>query len=160
MLFQHKPLNCLFGIIWSKIYFLCHIPSYRELVGTGSIKQTLSSNYEGCCSIGLFAAPWTAAHQAPLSFTVSLCLLNSCPLKLSNHLILCHPLLLLPSSFPSIRVFFKELVLCIGWSKFWGFSTSPSSEYAGLISFRTDGFYLLAVQGTLKSLIQHHNLKP
>ena len=79
----------------------------------------------------------------------------------SNHLILCHPLLLLPSIFPSIRVFFNELALCIRWPKYWSFSFSirPSNEYAGLISFRIDWFDLLAVQGTLKSLLQCHSLK-
>ena len=79
----------------------------------------------------------------------------------SNDLILCHPLLLLTSIFPSIRVFSSESVLCIRWPKYWSFSfsISPSSEYSGLISFRFDWFYLLAVQGTLKSLLQHHNSK-
>ena len=78
---------------------------------------------------------------------------------LSNHLILCHPLLLMPSIFPSIRVFSNELALCIRWPKYWSFSISPSNEYSGLISFRTDWFDLLAVQGTRKSLLQHPNLK-
>ena len=79
----------------------------------------------------------------------------------SNHLILCHPLLLLTSVFPSIRVFSNESVLCIRWPKYWSFSfsISPSSEYSGLISFRIDWFYLLAAQGTLKSLLQHHSSK-
>ena len=80
---------------------------------------------------------------------------------LSNHIILCHPLFLLPSIFPSIRVFFNESALCIRWPKYWSFnfSISPSSEYSGLISFRTDWFDLLTVQGTLKSLFQQHNSK-
>ena len=77
----------------------------------------------------------------------------------SNHLILCHPLLLLPSIFPSIRIFSRELALCIRWSKYWRFNISSSSEYSGLISFRIDWFDLLAVQGTLKNLLQHHSLK-
>ena len=77
----------------------------------------------------------------------------------SNHLILCHPLLLLPSIFPSIRVFSNELALCIRWLKYWSFSISSSSEYSGLISFRIDWFDLLAVQRTLKSLLQHHSSK-
>ena len=90
---------------------------------------------------------------------------NSCPLSQwchSTHTILCHPLLLLPSIFPSIRVFSNELALQIRWPEYWSFSfsISPSSEYSGLISFRIDWFDLLAVQGTLKSLLQHHNLKP
>ena len=77
----------------------------------------------------------------------------------SNHLILCHPLLLLPPVFPSIRVFCNESALCIRWPKYWSFSISPSNEYSGLISFRIDWFNLLPVQGTLKSLLQHHTLK-
>ena len=77
----------------------------------------------------------------------------------SNHLILCCPLLLLPSIFPSIRVLYNELALCIRWPKYWSFSISPSNEYSGLISFRIDGLDVLTVQGTLKSLLQHHNSK-
>src|SRR5574337_1295698 len=77
----------------------------------------------------------------------------------STHLILCHPLLLLSSIFPSIRVFSNESALRIGWQKYWSFNISPSNEYSGLISFRTDWFDLLAVQGTLKNLLQHHSLK-
>ena len=77
----------------------------------------------------------------------------------SNHLILCHPLLLLPSIFPGIRVFSNESALGIRWPKYWSFSISPSNEYSGLISFRTDRFALLSVQGTLKSLLQHHSSK-
>ena len=112
--------------------------------------------------VQLFATPWTVAHQASLSFTISqsLCKLMSIELvMLSNHLILCRPLHLLPSIFPSIRVFSNESVLHIRWSKYWSFSISPSNEYSGLISFRTDWFYLLALQGTLKSLLQHRNVK-
>ena len=108
--------------------------------------------------------PWTAACQASLSFTISRSLLKLMSMKLvmpSNHLILCHPLLFLPSIFPSIRVFSNESALRIMWSKDWSFSfsISPSNEYSGLISFRTDWFDLLAVQGTLRSLLQHHSLK-
>ena len=108
--------------------------------------------------------PWTAAHQASLSITRSQCLLKLMSIESvmqSNNLILYHPLLLLPSIFPSIRVFSNESVLCIRWPKYWSFSfsISPSNEYSGLISFRVDWFYLLAVQGTLKSLLQHHSLK-
>ena len=77
----------------------------------------------------------------------------------SNHLILCHPLLLLPLVFPSIRVFSNELALCIRWPKYWSFRTSPSNEYSGLVSFRMDWLDLLAVQGTLKSLLQNHSLR-
>ena len=102
--------------------------------------------------------------QASLSFTISWSLLKLMSIESvmpSNHLILSHPLLLLPSIFPSIRVFFNELALCIRWSKYWSFSfsISPSNEYSGLISFGTDWFDLPAVQGTLKSLLQHHNSK-
>ena len=108
--------------------------------------------------------PWTAACQASLSFTISwsfLKLMSSESVMPSKHFILCRPLLLLPSIFPSIRVFFNGSVLHFRWPKYWrfSFSISPSNEYSRLISFRMDWFYLLAVQGTLKSLLQHHNLK-
>ena len=114
--------------------------------------------------VQLFATPWTAAHQASLSITSSRSLLKLMSIKSvmpSNHLILCHPLLLLPSVFPSIRVFSDDSVLCIRWPKYWSFSfsLSPSNEYSGLISFRMDWFDLLAIQGTLKSLLQHHSSK-
>ena len=116
--------------------------------------------------VWLFATPWTAAHQASLSSTVSqnfLKLMFIESVTPSNHLILCHPLLLLPSIFPSIRVTSNESAPCIRWPKDWSFSfsisISPSSEYSGLISFRIDWFDLLAVQGTLKSLLQHHRSK-
>ena len=102
--------------------------------------------------------PWTAARHASLSITNSQSLLKLMP---SKHLILCHPLLLLPSIFPSIRVFSKESVLHIRWPKYWSFSSSisPSNEYSGLISFRMDWLDLLVVQRTLKSLLQHHSPK-
>ena len=108
--------------------------------------------------------PWIAARQASLSITNSQSLLKLMSIELvmpSNHLILCRPLLLPPSIFPSIRVFFNESVFHIRWPKFWSFSfsTSPSNEYSGLISFRMDWLDLLAVQGTLKSLLQHHSSK-
>ena len=107
---------------------------------------------------------WTAAHQASLSITNSQSLLKLMSIDSvtpSNHLILCRPLLPLPSIFPSLRVFSNELVLCIRWSKYWSFSfsISPSNEYSGLISFRIYWFDLLAIQGTLKSLLQHHSSK-
>ena len=110
------------------------------------------------------ATPWTAAYQASLSITNSRSLLKLMSIRSempSNNLLLCHPLLLLPSVFPSIRVFSKESVLRIRWPKYWSFnfSISPSNEYSGLISFRTDWFDLHAVQGTLKSLIQYHRSK-
>ena len=108
--------------------------------------------------------PWTAALQASLSITNSQSLLKFMSTELvmpSDHLILCHPLLLLPSIFPSIRGFSNESVLCIRWTKYWSFSfsISPSNEYSGLISFRVDWLDLLAVPGTLKSLIQYHSSK-
>ena len=108
------------------------------------------------------ATPWTAAHQTSLSSTVSQSLLKLVSIESvmpSNHLILYCPLLLLPSVFPSIRVFSKESVLCVRWPKYWSFSISPSNQCSGLISFRIDWFDLLAVQGTLESLLQHHNSK-
>ena len=113
-----------------------------------------------CCSVAqlvwLFVIPWTTAHQASLSFTISWSLLKLMSIELvmpSNHLILCHPFLLLPSIFPSIRVFSNESVLHISWPKYWSFSfsISPTNEYSGLISFRIDWFDLLVVQRTLKS---------
>ena len=107
------------------------------------------------------ATPWTAAHQASLSITNSQSLLKLMSVEsvmLSNHLILCCPLLL-PSVFPSIRVFSNESALCIKWPKFSSFSISPSKEYKGLISFRIDWFDLLAVHGTRKSLLQHCSSK-
>ena len=108
--------------------------------------------------------PWTAAHQASLSITNSWSLLKLMSIESvmpSDHLILCRPLLLLPSIFPSIRVFLNKSVLCSRWPKYWSFSFSicPSNEYSGLISFRTDWFDLLVVQETLKSLLQHHSSK-
>ena len=108
--------------------------------------------------------PWTAAYQASLSFTVSCSLLRFMPIEsvmLSNHLILCHFLLLLPSIFPSISIFSNELVLLIRWPKYWSLSISisPSNECLGLIFFRIDWLDLLAVQRTLKSLLQHHSSK-
>ena len=110
------------------------------------------------------ATPWTAACQAFLSITNSWSLLKLMPIELvmpSNHLILCHPLLLPPSVFPSIRVFSNESTLHMRWPKHWSFSfsISPSNEYSGLISFRMDLLGLCAVQGTLKSLLRHHSSK-
>ena len=114
--------------------------------------------------VRLFATPWAAAHQASLSITnsqSSFKLMSIELVMLSNHLIFCHPLLLLPSIFPSIRVLSNESALCIRWPKYWNFSfsISPSNEYSGLISFRMDWFDPLAVPGTLKSLLQHHSSK-
>jgi len=120
------------------------------------------SSVQSLSHIGLFATPWTAACQASLSITNSLGLLKLMPIELvmpSNHLILCCPLLFPPSIFPSTRVFSNESVLHIRWPNYWSFSLSisPSNEYSGLISFRMDWLDLLALQGTLKSLLQHHS---
>ena len=108
--------------------------------------------------------PWTVACQASLSFTISRSLLKLTSIELvmpSHYLIFCLPLLLLPSVFPSIRVFSNKSALCLQWPKYWSFSfsTSPSNVYSGLVSFRMDWFDLLAVQRTLKSLLQHHSSK-
>ena len=122
------------------------------------------SSVQWLSRVRLFVTPGTAARQASLSITNSWSLLRLMSIELvmpSNHLILCHPLLLLSSIFPSIRVFSNESVLPMRWPKYWSFSfsISPSSEYSGLISFRMDWLDLLAVQGTLKSLLQHHSSK-
>ena len=122
------------------------------------------SSVQSLSHVWLFATPWTAAHQASLFITNSQSLLKLMSIELvmpSNHLILCGPLLLLPSIFPRIRVFSNESVLRIRWPKYWSFSfsISPSNEYSGLISFKIDWFDLLAVKGPLKSLLQHHSSK-
>ena len=122
------------------------------------------SSVQSLSHVRLFATPWTAACQASLSITNSQSLLKLTSIKSvmsSNHLILCRPLLLPPSNFPTIMVFSNESVLLIRWPKDWSFtfSISPSNEYSGLISFRMDWLDLLAVQGTLKSLLQHHSSK-
>ena len=131
---------------------------------TGPHFQSFSQVVQSLSHVQLFVTPWTAAHQTSLSITNSRSLLKLMSIESvmpSNHLILCHPLRLLPSILPSIRVFSNESVLCIRWPKYWSFSfnISPSSEYSGLISFRMDWFDLLATQGTLKSLLQHHSSK-
>ena len=113
-------------------------------------------------SVQLFATPWAIAHQIPLSSSISWSLLTFMSIELvmlSKHLIFCHPLLLLPSIFPSIRIFSNESALHIRSQNYWSFSNSPSNEYLGSISFRIDWFDLLAVQATLKSLLQYHSSK-
>ena len=125
---------------------------------------TCISLVQSLSHVRLFGTPWTAARQASLSKTNSWSLLKFMSIESvmpSNHLILCHPLLLLPSIFPSIRIFSNESVLRIRWPKYWSFSfsISPANEHPGLISFRMDRLDLLAVQGTLKSLPQHHSSK-
>ena len=127
------------------------------VIGYVAVVQSLSH-------VRLFVTPWTAACQASLSFTISQNLLK--PMSIESmmppsHLVLCHHFVLLPSIFPSIKVFSNEAVLCFRWPRYWSFSfsISPSSEYSGLISFRVDWLDLFAVQGTLKSLFQHHRSK-
>ena len=138
---------------------------------TGDGSKVLCCKEQYCISadqslsrVRFFVTPWTAVRQASLSLTNSGSLLKLMSIESvmpSNHLILCHPLLLLSSIFPRVRVFTNKSALCIKKPKHWcfNFSISPSNEYSGLISFRMDWFDLLAVQGTLKSLLQHHNLK-
>ena len=133
--------------------------NYQSEIIQGVIHRFVVQSF-GC--VQLFVIPWTAVLQASLSFTISGSLLKLMSIESvmpSNHLILCHPLLL-PSIFTSIRVFSDESVLRIRWPKYWSFSfsISPSNEYSGLITFRIDWFVLLAVQGILKSLLQHHSL--
>ena len=133
---------------------MCHFPE-KAISEHAAVVQLLRC-------VQQFMTPRTAAHQASLSYTDSQSSLRLMSIELvmpSNHLILCHPLLLVPSVFPSIRVFSSELVLCIRWPNYWSFSISPSNEYLGLSSFGVDWFDLLAVQGTVKSLLQHHSLK-
>ena len=129
-----------------------------------TIKKDHFSSVQSLSHVWLFATPWTPALQASLSITNSRSLLKLMSIESvmpSNHLTLCCPLLFLPSIFSSIRVFSNESVLCIRWPNYWSFSfsISPSNEYSGLISFRMDWLDLLAVQGTMKSLLQHHSSK-
>ena len=140
---------------------MSHHDSLLKFLATSSLSAfsslTVSVQSLGC--VKLFATPWTAARQVSLSITNSQSLLKLTSTESvmpSNHLILCRPHFLLPSTFPSIRVFSSESALCIRWPKYWSFSfsISPSNEYSGLISFRMDWLDLLAVQGTLKSLLQ------
>ena len=135
-----------------------------NLVYLGGGISVQFSSFQSLSRVRLFVTPWTAACQASLSISNSRSLLKFMSIKSvmpSNHLILCRPLVLLPLIFPSIRVFSNESVLHIRWPKYWSFSfiSSPSNEHPGLISFRMDWLDLLAVQGTLKSLLQHHSSK-
>ena len=157
------PSGCL-GALWRKR--ASHASIYPGKVSTGQTRHSGEhiSSVQLLSRVQLHATPWTAAHQASLSITNSRSLLKLMSIELvmpSNHLILCRPLLLLPSIFPSIRVFSNEFVLPIRWPKCWSFSfsISPSNEYSGLISFMMDWFDFLAVQGALKSLLQHHSSK-
>ena len=136
-------LPCVQGLRWSSFLILISLSSVQSL-----------------SRVRLFVTPWTAARQASLSinnFQSLLKLMSIESVMPSNHLILCRPLLLLPSIFPSTRVFSNESVLLIRWPKYWSFSISPSNEYSGLISFRMDWLDLLAVRGTPKSLLQHYS---
>ena len=145
-----------------KIPFMLSLGS--SLVGLPEKHSVQFSSVQSLSCVRLFETPWTAAHLASLSITNSWSLLKLMFIESvmpSNHLILIRPLLLQPSIFPSIRVFSNESALPIRWPKYWSFrfNISPSNEYSGLISFRMDGLDLLAVQGTLKSLLQHHSSK-
>ena len=140
------------------------IPQCILILQLSFMVSFLIKTLSDCCSVAqsrpIFATPWAAACQASLSFTISLSLprlMSIASVMPFGHLILCHPLFLLPSIFPSIRVFSSELALHIRWPKYWSanFSISPSNEYSELISFRMDWLDLLAVQGTLTSLLQH-----
>ena len=142
-----------------------HFCFFSFWLGFQSVPESVQfSLLQWLSRVRLFATPWTAAHQASLSITNSQSLLKLMSIESvmqSNHLILCPSLLLLPSIFPSIKVFSNESVLHIRWPKDWSFSFSitPSNEYSGLISFQMDWLDLLAVQGTLKSLLQNQSLK-
>ena len=139
--------------------------SYKETPQNENFQTYFQfSSVQSLSQVRLFATPWTAARQMSLSITNSRSLLKFMSVEsvmLSNHLILCHPLFLLPSIFPSIKVFSNESVLHIRCPKYWNssFSICPSNEYSGLMSFRIDLFDLLVVQGILKSLLQHHSSK-
>ena len=151
--------SCLSYLIWEEWYLSSRaLLKIKKLVFSKIFRRPDQfSSVQSLSRVQLFATPWTAARQASLSFTITESLLKLMSIEsviLSIHFILCHPLLL-PSVFPNIRVFSDESVLLISWPKYWSFSfsISPSSEYSGLISFRIDWFDLLAVQGTLKSLL-------
>ena len=154
-------LNPLYGMAW---YNLSNSPIHFLMSRLFLLPNTKFSSVQSLSHVQLFATPWTAARQASLSITNSQSLLKLMSIELVmpyNHFILCCPLHLLSSIFPSIRVFSSELVLHIRWPKYWSFSfsISPSNEYSGQVSFRMDWLDLFAVQGTLKSLHQHHSSK-
>ena len=162
----HRGWWSVFGLLWTKVGL--HFYIWWAKIGWQEDMnwdlQQENHSVQLLSHVRLFATLWTAACQASLSITDFQSLLKLMSIESvmpSNHLILCCPLLLLPSIFPTIRVFSDESVLHIRWPKYWSFniSISPSSEYSGLISFRIDWLDLLAVQGTLKSLLQHHSSK-
>ena len=154
-----------YTIRWIKCIFETSRYSYTfSNIKIFSMSARMFSSVQSLSGVWLFVTLWTAARQASLSITSSWSLPKLMSIESvmpSNHLILCGPLLLLPSIFPNIRVFSNESALHIRWPKYWSFSfnISPSSEHPGLISFRMDWLDLLAVQGTLKSLLQHHGSK-
>ena len=179
-----NPVMCLIPLMSIPTRPRTHRPSFKSgslipipsLTSSGSLciswdtftcplePGSVSQSVQSLSRVQLFVTPWTAAHQASLSITNSQSLLKLMSIESvmpSNHLVLCRPLLLLPALFPSIRVFSNESVLHIRWPKYWNFSfsISTSSEYSRLISFRMDWLDLLAVQGTLKNLLQHHSSK-
>ena len=133
-------------------------PLHSSHLTSSLILQIVAVVFQSPTHVQLFATSWITACQASLSFTISRSLLKLMSIESvmpSNHLILCRPLFLLPSIFPSIRIFSSEFALHIRWPKYWSFSISPSNEYSRLTSFRIDSFDLLTVQGTLKILLQH-----
>ena len=134
------------------------IPCSNQMTFWG-LSFFMNSVQFNCSVVSLFVTPWTVASLSITKFQSLLKLMSIQWVMLSNHLILCHPLFLPPSIFLSIRVFSNELVLRIRWPKYWSFSISPSCEYPRLISFKINWFNLLAVQGTLRSLLEHHSSK-
>ena len=162
-----EEYNFLFLFIPFRLIFNWRIIALQYCVGFCHIPKWISHQFSSVQSLSrvrLLVFPWTAAHQASLSIPNSRSPPKPMSIELvmpSNHFILCHSFLLLPSIFPSIRVLSNESALHIRWPKYWSlsFNISPSNEHPGLISFRMDWLYLLAVQGTLKSLLQHHSSK-
>ena len=167
--YQENPMDR--GAWWAMVHGVTKSQTWLNRLNMRTCNQIIvpsiwtspNAVVQSLSHVSLFATPWTAAHQASLSITNSRSLPKLMSIKSVmpfNHLILCWTLLL-PSIFPSIRVFSNESVLCIMWPKYWSFSfsISPSKDYSGLISFRIDWFDLLEVKGTLKSLLQHHSLK-
>ena len=160
-------VNILVHVFWWIYVYISVESVFRRLIGHSKGVSFIFNQFslvQSLSHVWLFATPWIAARQASLSITISQSSLKLTSIELvmpSSHLILCHPLFLLPPIPPSIRVFSNESALCMRWPKYWSFSFSliPSKEHPGLISFRMDWLDLLAVQGTLKSLLQHHNSK-
>ena len=147
-----KHCNSKASILWHSAFFMVQLSHPYMMMATGKAISSVQS----LSRVQLFAAPWTAAHQASLYVAITRNLFQFMSIQSvmpSNHLIFCLPHFLLPLIFPSIRVFSSELALCIRCPEYWSFSISPSNEYSGLISFRIDWIDLLAVQGTLKSLL-------